>query len=176
MSLYVCDPLNQALTCEDDDGNDVFNAPPGLYQALFNLPSYTRFNNQVRQFQQEVRLVSKPYEPGGLPFTWLVGVYVSSEYSQGRPTNETVQGANAAFSRFNADPSDPTIISGGAPGFIVNDKVYSGFQSYNTSQYAVFGEDGRIIRRRISGLRSAAATCMRATARIPTTSISTAMG
>ncbi len=139
LSLYVCDPLNQALTCADDDGNDVFNAPPGLYQALFNLPSYTRFNNQVRQFQQEVRLVSKPYEPGGLPFTWLVGVYVSSEYSKATD-NETVQGANAAFSRFNADPSDPTIISGGAPGFIVNDKVYSGFQSYNTSQYAVFGE------------------------------------
>jgi len=139
LSLYVCDPLNQALTCTDDEGNNVYNAPPGLYQSLFNLPSYTYFNNQVRQFQQEVRLVSKPYEPGGLPFTWLAGLYVSSEYAKATD-NEFVQGANAAFTRFNADPSDPTVISGGAPGFIVHDQVYSGLQTYDTSQYAVFGE------------------------------------
>jgi iron complex outermembrane recepter protein len=139
LALYVCDPLNQALTCSDDAGNPVFNAPPGLYGALFNRPSYTYFNNQVRQFQQEVRLVSKPYEPGGLPFTWLAGLYVSSEYAKATDT-EFVQGANAIFNKFGADPSDPTVISGGAPGFIVHDQVYAGLQNYTTTQYAVFGE------------------------------------
>ncbi|HTZ70486.1 MAG TPA: TonB-dependent receptor [Acetobacteraceae bacterium] len=139
LALYICDPLNQALTCTDDAGNPVYNAPKGLYKALFNLPSYTFYNNQVRQFQQEVRLVSKPYEPGGLPFTWIAGLYVSAEYSKATD-NETVVGANATFDRFGANPSDPTIISGGAPGFIVNDRVYDGSQSYNTNQYAVFGE------------------------------------
>ena len=45
----------------------------GRCRRAVNLPSYTFYDNQTKQFQQEVRLVSKPYEPGGLPFTWLVG-------------------------------------------------------------------------------------------------------
>ena len=139
LSLYVCDPLNLALTCTDNNGNPVYDAPPGLYKALFNLPSYTYFNNEVRQYQQEFRLVSKPYEPGGLPFTWLVGLYISDEYSKSTD-DETVQGANATFARFGADPSNPNVIEGGAPGYIVNDYVYRGFESYDTTQYAVFGE------------------------------------
>jgi outer membrane receptor protein involved in Fe transport len=139
LSLYLCDPLNVVLTCTDNNGNPFFNPKPGLFKGLYNLPSYTFYDNQTKQFQQEVRLVSKPYEPGGLPFTWLVGMYYSDEYSKATD-NETVQGANAAFNRAGADPSDPTVISGGAPGFIVNDHVFSGLQSYDTAQYAIFGE------------------------------------
>ena len=139
LSLYVCDPLNQALTCTDNNGNPIYNAPPGLYHALFNLPSYTFYNNQTRQFQQEVRLVSKPYDPGGLPFTWLAGLYYSDETTKSTDT-ETVQGANAAFNEFNVSPANPNVISGGAPGFIQNDYVFRGLQTYNTAQYAAFGE------------------------------------
>ena len=139
LSLYLCDPLNVVLTCTDNNGNPFYNPKPGLFKGLYNLPSYTYYDNQTKQFQQEVRLVSKPYEPGGLPFTWIAGVYYSDEYSKATD-NETVQGANAAFSRAGADPSDPTVISGGAPGFIVNDHVFRGLQAYDTAQYAVFGE------------------------------------
>jgi outer membrane receptor protein involved in Fe transport len=139
LALYLCDPLNLALTCTDNNGNPFYNPKPGLYKGLNNLPSYTFYDNQTKQFQQEVRLVSKPYEPGGLPFTWLVGLYYSDEYSKATD-NETVQGANAAFSAAGANPADPTVISGGAPGFIVHDQVFQGLQSYDTAQYAVFGE------------------------------------
>ncbi len=136
LSLYVCDPLNLALTCPNEPA---IVAPPGLYNALFNLPSYTFYNNQTRQFQQEVRLVSKPYDPEGLPFTWIAGLYYSDETTKSTDT-ETVQGANAIFNEFHADPSNPDVISGGAPGFIQNDYVFRGLQTYNTAQYAVFGE------------------------------------
>jgi outer membrane receptor protein involved in Fe transport len=139
LSLYVCDPLNTALTCTDNNGNPVYNAPPGLYHALFNLPSYTFYNNQTRQFQQEVRLVSKPYDPEGLPFTWIAGLYYSDETTKSTDT-ETVQGASAIFNQYGANPADPTVISGGAPGFIQNDYVFRGLETYNTAQYAIFGE------------------------------------
>ena len=136
LSLYVCDPMNMALTCPNEPE---IVAPAGLYHALFNVPSYTFYNNQTRQFQQEVRLVSKPYDPEGLPFTWIAGLYYSDETTKSTDT-ETVQGANAIFNQFDADPSNPDVISGGAPGFIQNDYVFRGLQTYNTAQYAVFGE------------------------------------
>ena len=136
LSLYVCDPLNTVITCPNEPK---ILAPAGLFGALYNLPSYTFYNNQTRQFQQEVRLVSKPYDPEGLPFTWLAGLYYSDETTKATDT-ETVQGANAVFNQFHADPSDPNIISGGAPGFIQNDYVFRGLQTYNTAQYAIFGE------------------------------------
>ena len=140
LSLYVCDPLDAAITCTDNAGNPVYNAPPGLYGALNNLPSETYYSNTVRQWSEEVRLVSKPYVPGeGLPFTWIAGLYYSDEHTTSTDT-EFVNGASATFRRYNANPSDPTVILGGAPGFIVNDEVNNSEQAYDTAQYAVFGE------------------------------------
>jgi len=141
LSLYVCTPANTVLTCNDTPNPALAGKLNQLYYNLFNLPSYTYYNNQVRQYQQEFRLVSKPYDPqgGGLPFTWLGGVYVSDEYSKATDI-ETVKGANAAFADLGLNPSDPSQIQGGAPGFIQNDHVFNGLQSYSTTQYAVFGE------------------------------------
>ena len=141
LSLYICDPLDQALTCTDNNGNPVYNAPKGLYGSLFNLPSETYYNNTVRQWSEEIRLVSKPYVPGEgqLPFTWIAGLYYSDEHTVATD-NEFVNGANAVFNKYGVSPSDPTVISGGFPGAIVNDQVYSGLTAYDTAQYAVFGE------------------------------------
>jgi outer membrane receptor protein involved in Fe transport len=139
LSLYVCDPQDTAVTCTDANGNPVYGAPPGLYNALHQLPSETFYSNTVRQWSQEVRLVSKPYVPGELPFTWIAGLYYSDEHTTATDT-EFVRGANAAFTKYNANILDPTVILGGFPGAIVNDQVFQGIRSYDTAQYAVFGE------------------------------------
>jgi iron complex outermembrane receptor protein len=137
LALYVCDPLNTALTCTDDNGNPIYPAPKGLFQALNQLPSYTFYSNTVRQWSQEVRLVSKPYSPDGPPLTWLVGLYYSDEHTTATDT-ETVNGASAIFNKYGINPNNTDTL--GLDGPIVNDYVYRGLQSYDTSQYAVFGE------------------------------------
>jgi outer membrane receptor protein involved in Fe transport len=147
LTLYLCDPGNPAASLATCPAGYV--SPKGLFKSLFNQPSYTFYDNQTRQFQQEVRLVSKPYEPGGLPFTWLVGAYYSDETSKATD-NETVQGVDYLFNKYGASPSDPNVLFGTFPGAIVpdptmsgrfaNDHVYQGLQGYDTAQYAVFGE------------------------------------
>ncbi len=141
LALYACDPLDTALTCTDNNGNPVFNSPPGLFQALNNLPSRTFYSNTVRQWSEEVRVASKPYDPdaGDLPFTWIAGLYYSDEHTTATDT-EFVSGADAAFKRFGANPADPTVIYGAFPGGFPNDQVFQGLQAYDTAQYAVFGE------------------------------------
>jgi outer membrane receptor protein involved in Fe transport len=141
LSVYLCSPLDVEVTCTDDNGNPLpNNAPNGLFNALNNRPSETYYSNTVRQWSEEIRLVSKPYVPGeGLPFTWIAGLYYSDEHTTSTDT-EFVNGANALFAQYGVTPADPTVIEGGFPGDIVRNEVYQGITSYDTSQYAVFGE------------------------------------
>ncbi len=143
LSLYACDPLNDAdgapFCGTDANNNPIYGSPPGLYDALNLLPSQTYYSNTVRQWSEEIRLVSKPYDPDGLPFTWIAGLYYSDEHTTSTDT-EFVQGADAAFNRFGVSGNDPTVLGGAFPGGIVNDQVFQGIQSYDTAQYAVFGE------------------------------------
>jgi outer membrane receptor protein involved in Fe transport len=141
LSVYLCSPLDVEVTCTDDNGNPLpNNAPNGLFNALNNRPSETYYSNTVRQWSEEIRLVSKPYVPGeGLPFTWIAGLYYSDEHTTSTDT-EFVNGANALFAQYGVSPADPTVIEGGFPGDIVRNEVYQGITSYDTSQYAVFGE------------------------------------
>ena len=129
IALYTCDYL----------GCPVNNDPPGLLGALSKLPSYTYYDNTVRQWSEEIRLVSNPYTPGGTPFTWITGFYYVDEHST-FTDNETVQGLNKTFADFGVSGEDPTIISGTFPGAFTNDYVFHGLQEFDTSQYAVFGE------------------------------------
>jgi outer membrane receptor protein involved in Fe transport len=141
LSVYLCNPLDTVIACTDDSGNPVFGAPDGLFNALNNRPSQTFYSNTVRQWSEEIRVVSKPYIPGesALPFTWIAGLYYSDEHTTSTDT-EFVDGASALFNQYGVSSSDPTVISGGFPGGIVNDEVYQGITSYDTAQYAVFGE------------------------------------
>ncbi len=142
LSVYLCSPLDTAVTCTDDNGNLLpNNAPNGLFNALNNRPSETYYSNTVRQWSEEVRLVSKPYVPGesALPITWVAGLYYSDEHTTSTDT-EFVNGANALFNQYGVSVADPTVISQGFPGDIVKDEVYQGITSYDTAQYAVFGE------------------------------------
>jgi outer membrane receptor protein involved in Fe transport len=142
LAIYLCSPNNLANEdCTDSNGNPVANAPVGLFNALNNHPSETYYSNTVRQWSEEVRLVSKPYVPGesALPFTWIAGLYYADEHTTSTDT-EFVNNANALFSQYGVSPGDPTVLAGGFPGAIVNNEVYQGITSYDTAQYAVFGE------------------------------------
>ncbi len=148
LSLYLCDHQNDTTNDDgsispfcgtDAAGNGIYGSPPGLYGALNDLPSRTFYSNTVRQWSEEIRLVSKPYEPGGLPFTWIAGLYYSDEHTTSTDT-EFVSGANAAFARYGVSPEDPNVIGGAFPGDLPKDEAYQGIRSYDTAQYAVFGE------------------------------------
>jgi len=142
LSVYLCNPLDTAITCADDNGNPLpNNAPDGLFNALNNRPSETHYSNTIRQWSEEIRLLSKPYEPGesALPIQWIAGVYYSDEHTTSTDT-EFVNGANKLFNQYGVSVADPSVISSGFPGDIVNDEVYQGLTAYDTSQYAVFGE------------------------------------
>jgi outer membrane receptor protein involved in Fe transport len=151
LAVYLCDPNNNTPNpdptqppigfCGNDaNGNPINNSPPGLFNALNQRPSQTFFDNTVRQWSEEIRLVSKPYVPGeGLPFTWIAGLYYSDEHTTATDT-EFVDGASQLFNQFGVSPADPTVLGGGFPGAIVRDEVFQGITSYDTAQYAVFGE------------------------------------
>jgi iron complex outermembrane receptor protein len=142
LSVYLCNPMDTAVTCTDNNGNALpNNAPDGLFNALNNRPSETIYSNTVRQWSEEIRLVSKPYVPGetALPFTWIAGLYYSDEHTTATDT-EYVNGANALFDQYHVSPADPSVIEAGFPGDIVRNEVYQGITSYDTAQYAVFGE------------------------------------
>ena len=144
LSVYLCNPMDTAVSCTDDNGNPLpngGNAPNGLFNALNNRPSETYYSNTVRQWSEEIRLVSKPYVPGesALPFTWIAGLYYSDEHTTSTDT-EFVNGANGLFNQYGVSPADPTVIEGAFPGDIVNNQVYQAITSYDTAQYSVFGE------------------------------------
>ncbi len=141
LAVYLCSPIDPDVVCTDNAGNPVYGAPNGLFNALNNRPSQTFYSNTVRQWSEEIRLVSKPYVPGesALPFTWIAGLYYSDEHTTSTDT-EFVEGANSLFSQYGVSPANPNVIYGGFPGAIVNNEVFQGITSYDTAQYAVFGE------------------------------------
>ncbi len=141
LAVYLCNPMDPDVSCTDNNGNPAFGAPDGLFNALNNRPSETYFSNTVRQWSEEIRLVSKPYVPGesALPFTWIAGLYYSDEHTTSTDT-EFVNDASSLSNQYGVSPADPTVLFGGFPGAIVNDRVFQSITSYDTAQYAVFGE------------------------------------
>ena len=148
LGVYLCDHNNdstdgagQTVPFCGTAAQPIYGAPAGLFDAINNRPSRTSYSNTVRQWSEEIRLVSKPYVPGesALPFTWIAGLYYSDEHTTSTDT-EFVDGANSIFNRFGVSPGNPNVLGGGFPGDIVNNQVYQGITSYDTAQYAAFGE------------------------------------
>jgi iron complex outermembrane receptor protein len=142
LAVYLCSPLDTVVSCgTNPDGSAIANAPNGLFNALNNRPSQTLYSNTVRQWSEEIRLVSKPYVPGesALPFTWIAGLYYSDEHTTSTDT-EFVNNASALFKQYGVSPADPTVINGAFPGDFNGNEVYQGITSYDTAQYSVFGE------------------------------------
>ena len=105
---------------------DALGALPG--------PVYNSLNS--RQATEEIRLVSKPYDPngGGLPITWIGGLYYSDAKYLGTSA-QYVTGFNATFQHFYGEP--PIDALGVATP---NDLFYDFVNRLDDRQYAAFGE------------------------------------
>jgi iron complex outermembrane receptor protein len=113
--------------------------PPGLAAAVNSLPSAVYLDNSVKQFSQELRLASKPYEAKGWPFIWLAGIYYSDLKTR-VSDNEPVFGINSTFAAFGASPADPNVLSGAFPNDFPNDNAYFSERRYSEKQTSLFGE------------------------------------
>ncbi len=132
IGLYTC-------AFYDDCSPAALPVATALEGALSKLPSYTFYDNTVRQWSEEVRLTSLPYTPGGSPFTWIAGLYYVDEHNT-FTDNETVQNLSQTFAQYGVSGSDPNIIQGTFPGAFNNNYVFHGLEEFDTAQYAVFGE------------------------------------
>lgn len=134
-SAYNSYSLSTFLTSTDDGGN----APPELIDAIAGLPSAVYLNNKVRQFSQEFRLASKPYDAAVSPWTWLGGMYFSNQHTN-ITENDPIFGVNDTFTRFGFSSADPDLLPGAYPNAFPNDNAFSGAFHYREQQSSVFGE------------------------------------
>ena len=116
-----------------------FSATNSLANVVGNLPSAVYLNNGVTQFSQEVRLLSKPYDPNVSPYTWLVGAYASNQHTTVLD-NEPIFGINAAFKTAGVSITDPNVLANPVSAGFPNDNSYYAGRYYHDTQQAVFGE------------------------------------
>ena len=96
------------------------------------LPSNSRSSNDVHEFQEELRLVSRPDQT----LRWITGVYFEREtrfYPQSIPT----PGFDAAY---GASIGDPTFNSQTLYGTPAPDDIFYGTIALKERQFAIFGE------------------------------------
>lgn len=134
-SAYNSYSLSTFLTSTDDGGN----APPELIDAIAALPSAVYLNNKVRQFSQELRLASKPYDASVSPWTWLGGLYFSNQHTN-ISENDPIFGVNATFTRFGFSSADPDLLPGAYPNAFPGDNAFAGAFHYREQQRSLFGE------------------------------------
>jgi len=134
-SAYNSYSLSTFLTSTQDGGT----APPALIEAIAGLPSAVYLNNQVRQISQELRLASKPYNAAVSPWTWLAGVYFSSQHTN-IVENDPIFGVNDTFAQFGFSSADPAILPDAYAGAFPNDNAFAGAFHYREKQASVFGE------------------------------------
>jgi iron complex outermembrane receptor protein len=100
---------------------------------ISGLAAPVQFNTNVNQFNQEIRLASKPLGPED-HWSWLAGLYYSRART-GLLDNEYIPGFNSTFeSLYHATPL--AVLGAAFP----NDLVYNAFTEFVNSQDAVFGQ------------------------------------
>ena len=112
---------------------------PALAAVVGALPSQVILGNQVRQFSQELRIASRPYDPSVSPFTWVGGAYAANMHTN-VAEHDPVNGINAAFNAAGYSPSDPDAVAGAVTAGFPNDDSYAAQYHYHNRQTAVFGE------------------------------------
>lgn len=125
-----------------------YSNPPGIGpaanqdfgNAVLGLTSPIFLSTDQRQGSVELRLTSKPYDPGArIPATWLIGYYVSNDVTN---TNdyETIPGLNALAGQYGVNLYDPNQVAATFPGAFANDAIYQSTRHYAPSEKALFGE------------------------------------
>ncbi|MBV8633175.1 MAG: TonB-dependent receptor, partial [Burkholderiaceae bacterium] len=117
----------------------LISGPPSLVSAVNALPSPIVLNNQVRQFAQEVRIASHPYDPKVSPITWLAGAYIADQHTT-VTENDFMPGLTAAFNTAGVSPSNGAVLNGAVPEGFPNDNVYFSARHYHDEQQSLFGE------------------------------------
>jgi outer membrane receptor protein involved in Fe transport len=103
--------------------------------TIGNIASPVFFNTTTEQFTQEVRLASKPYVDGGSPFTWLAGLFYSSQHLA-QQLSQTAPGLTAAVSQLYGDAVLDSVFGGPFAG----DQLFFSNETDEERQYAVFGD------------------------------------
>ncbi len=114
---------------------------PALGAIVGALPSAVLLNNKMNQNSLELRLASKDYDSkaGGVPLTWVAGLYYSSAQMDVRD-NEPVYGITAAFTAAGQDVNDPNALAGSYAGAFPADNSYFATRKYVDKQTSLFGE------------------------------------
>ncbi len=99
------------------------------------LPSPGIDGQFTRQFSQELRLNSKPYESGGFPLTWTAGLYY--QQSNDRISDfEYIPGFNSLFTSLYGAATLDALFGGPLP----DDLIYFGGFTFIEKQYSAFGD------------------------------------
>ncbi len=99
------------------------------------LPSPGIDGQFTRQFSQELRLNSKPYDGGGSPLTWTAGLYY--QQSNDRISDfEYIPGFNSLFTTLYGVANLDNLFGGPLP----NDLIYFGGFTFIEKQYSAFGD------------------------------------
>ena len=115
-----------------------------------NLASPVQYQILTQQFSQELRLASRPYEPGQSALSWIAGVFYSNQNLDSRDF-ETVPGLNSSLVNIYGPgfPTSPALVSAlFAPNIPANlsfpifpsDAVYLNNKLYGERQASIFGE------------------------------------
>jgi iron complex outermembrane recepter protein len=127
--LISSSSYTQRQITEDEsfESLDEFLITPGV-----RLPAANQNGNELREFQQELRLVSRPDQP----LRWIAGAYFERD-SRFYPQNLTSPGFDSAF---GAEIGDPTFSSQSAYGTPAPDTPFYGTINLVERQFALFGE------------------------------------
>jgi iron complex outermembrane receptor protein len=127
--LISSSSYTQRQITEDEsfESLDEFLITPGV-----RLPAGNQNGNELHEFQQELRLVSRPDQP----LRWIAGAYFERD-SRFYPQNLTSPGFDSAF---GAEIGDPTFSSQSAYGTPAPDTPFYGTINLVERQFALFGE------------------------------------
>ncbi len=126
-SVYIGDYVDSLGTTGLDgnlDGSQLGKLPGPVYSAI-----------TAREFTEEVRLVSAPYDPNGSnPFTWIFGLYYSESNSFGK-SSQYITGFNSAVNSIYGLTAAQLL------GEAIPNDLFFKFDSHTKDyEYAGFGE------------------------------------
>ena len=114
--------------------------PPGPASGsatIGGLPGPQYSHTTTSQFSQEFRLTSKTPEQSGLPFTWIAGLFTSSQTIH-QAVDAFVNGLDQSFEQIYGIPIQDSNVFAGSP--FPSDSVDIAYEHNHDQEYAAFGQ------------------------------------